>query len=945
VEAWASDLAAALARRGVDVTLCKGGGVAGAPYETVIPCWQRGTGRAKRAAHQLPRPLAWRLGIASAYGVEQTTFAWGLIAFLRTAKIDILHVQDPQLALIVQWAHRLRLVRTRTILAHGTEETPEFQRRLAYVQHLAPDHARRSREAGAWRAEWTTIPNFIDTGQFAPGRSNALREELGIPADAVVVLTAAAIKRKHKRIDYLLDEFARLRASNPELPVWLVVAGGEEAETADLVAAGKRMLGERVRFLVRFPRERMADLYRSADLFALCSLREMMPMALLEATSSGLACIVNDDPVLRWMVGDGGKAVDMSAPGALATEVQSLARCRERRCKLGGLAREHCVRNFGQDAVVASILEYYGRVLGTDRLPGTERDKVADRDAPPPEGQNVSVIIPAFNCGPWIKQAVESVLAQTVKPAEIIVVDDGSTDDTRQRLAAYGNRIRCEFQENQGVAAARNRGIALSSGALVAFLDADDVWHPRKLEVQLRALRNHPDIALLGTGVYACSEAAPPEIDASATPRAIPWEKLVVRNQITTSTVMVRRTILDEVGQFDARLRGPEDLDLWLRVAERATVANVDAPLVGYRTVAGSLGGRPVTMEQGLARIHEKLDGRGVWRVRWLLRRRARSHALYSCAYLYGAAGNQPMALKRLAASFVLYPFPYRAGDVRMPLARARLLLRVLLRWGNGAGRGASGRSKVMPSIVTQIRRGDGRLWGRLKRTARAALAAHLPVGTLGRPVCRFLYNLHVCVREATAWVLRFFWYEPLFRGQCASIGPGFRMERLPYITGRGRIVIGEGVRLSGKSGIAFSTRAEDEPSLTVGDGTFIGHECSFGVASSITIGRHCLLAGRVTIRDFDGHPLDAVLRRTGGPTPPDAIRPVVIGDDAWIGSGATILKGVRIGDRAVVGSGAVVTSDVPSDCVVAGNPARVVKTLPAPTPQQVDATSGRFAA
>src|SRR5712675_1199611 len=96
----------------------------------------------------------------------------------------------------------------------------------------------------------------------------------------------------------------------------------------------------------------------------------------------------------------------------------------------------------------------------------------------------VSVIIPTYNSGRLVVEAVESALAQTLAPAEILVVDDGSTDDTRDRLAKFGPPVSYIHQENQGVAAARNRGIRAATGDLVAFLDADDVWHPKKLERQ-----------------------------------------------------------------------------------------------------------------------------------------------------------------------------------------------------------------------------------------------------------------------------------------------------------------------------------------------------------------------------------------------------------------------------------------------------------------------------
>lgn len=237
-------------------------------------------------------------------------------------------------------------------------------------------------------------------------------------------------------------------------------------------------------------------------------------------------------------------------------------------------------------------------------------------------------------------------------------------------------------------------------------------------------------------------------------------------------------------------------------------------------------------------------------------------------------------------------------------------------------------RGRATAGWAAKLRRGEGPVWGRAKRAVRAALGFHLPVNRLTRPLFRGLYRIHVGLREGWIWGRRFFWNEPLFCSQCEAVGAGFWMEELPYMGGRGRITIGERVRISGKISIGFANITDAVPELVVGDGTFIGHGCGFNVAQSVRIGRHCLLASAVLVYDLDGHPLDADCRRGGAPTPPDRVAPVVLGDDVWVGYGATILKGVTVGDRAVVAARAVVTKDVPADVVVAGNPARVVKVL-----------------
>jgi acetyltransferase-like isoleucine patch superfamily enzyme len=210
----------------------------------------------------------------------------------------------------------------------------------------------------------------------------------------------------------------------------------------------------------------------------------------------------------------------------------------------------------------------------------------------------------------------------------------------------------------------------------------------------------------------------------------------------------------------------------------------------------------------------------------------------------------------------------------------------------------------------------------------KAVLKYGIPVTPLSRPVFSALYTLHVFVREIGIWSLRFFYYEPLFRSQCRRVGKRLWMEKLPYIVNHGSIHIGSNVRLSGKPSFAFSSNLYPEPSITIGDNTFIGHQTSFSMGKSIVIGHDCFIASGVQISDNDGHPLDYRDRMKHFPPRLENVRDVRIGDNVWIGGNALILKGVTIGDRAIVGARAVVTRDVSPDTVVAGNPARVIKIL-----------------
>jgi glycosyltransferase involved in cell wall biosynthesis len=303
----------------------------------------------------------------------------------------------------------------------------------------------------------------------------------------------------------------------------------------------------------------------------------------------------------------------------------------------------------------------------------------------------ITVVIPVYNCELWVRQALESVLSQSAPPCEVIVIDDGSTDGTPHVLSEFGSSLRVIRTHNQGVAQARNQGLRAAAGEFIAFLDADDLWHPRKLEFQLRAMEASPGLGVLGTGTFECPCHALPVIDEGHAPaRAVGREQLAVKNYLTTSSVLMRRHVADRTGGFDAQLQGPEDHDYWLRAAEVTDVAILDEALTGYRTVEGSLSRRPAAMERGMRRILAKMDERNAWRGNWLLRRKAYSYYRYSCAYLYGAAGNQRAAMQRLVRSMLGYPLPYHACEVRMPVARLRLFRAIVRRWIGGGGHAAA---------------------------------------------------------------------------------------------------------------------------------------------------------------------------------------------------------------------------------------------------------------
>jgi glycosyltransferase involved in cell wall biosynthesis len=202
----------------------------------------------------------------------------------------------------------------------------------------------------------------------------------------------------------------------------------------------------------------------------------------------------------------------------------------------------------------------------------------------------VSVVIPTFNRAGFLRQAIDSVRAQSFPDWELVVVDDGSTDDTQALLAdVAGPRLRVARREPSGAAAApRNLGIEMARGRWVAFLDSDDRWLAAKLETQLGWLARHPSCRWSYTS-YRLTGAGGREIPKPAGP---PWEAfsgwileplMTTRASVQTSTVCAERSLLVAAGGFDESLRFVEDYDLWFRLARRSPVAAVPEVLTEVR--------------------------------------------------------------------------------------------------------------------------------------------------------------------------------------------------------------------------------------------------------------------------------------------------------------------------------------------------------------------------
>ncbi|MEJ5313048.1 MULTISPECIES: glycosyltransferase [Anaerolinea] len=206
----------------------------------------------------------------------------------------------------------------------------------------------------------------------------------------------------------------------------------------------------------------------------------------------------------------------------------------------------------------------------------------------------VSIIIPTYNNAQFLPSTLESVFQQTYQDYEIIVIDDGSTDNTREVLTPYQSKIRYLFQENQERSAARNYGLTVAQGELIAFLDSDDLWLPQKLERQVKVMDEYPEVVLVFSQAYFINPEGQPTAFCGDWIDGKPAEGIEIRSFFEDfaqgnvvygggSTSLVRREALNKAGNFDIHITHGEDWDLWWRLSALGPFAYIPEPLIYYR--------------------------------------------------------------------------------------------------------------------------------------------------------------------------------------------------------------------------------------------------------------------------------------------------------------------------------------------------------------------------
>jgi len=214
------------------------------------------------------------------------------------------------------------------------------------------------------------------------------------------------------------------------------------------------------------------------------------------------------------------------------------------------------------------------------------------------DGPTVSVIIPTHNRAHLVGQSIQSVLDQTFTDLELIVVDDGSTDETETVVRGFDDaRINYTYQDHTGIGAARNTGLRKAQGRYIAFLDSDDVWLPDLLEVQVPILREHLGIGLVYAKAQAIDKHGKPMNQIRGSPQKYPGDAVksaLYGDFVCIIATLVRRECFDRVGPFDETLMAREDWDMWIRIAKYYRLAHVDKVLARFRTHDDQRAGFPI---------------------------------------------------------------------------------------------------------------------------------------------------------------------------------------------------------------------------------------------------------------------------------------------------------------------------------------------------------------
>lgn len=282
-------------------------------------------------------------------------------------------------------------------------------------------------------------------------------------------------------------------------------------------------------------------------------------------------------------------------------------------------------------------------------------------------------MIPAYNYANYLPEAVDSVLAQTHRDFELLVVDDGSTDNTRDVVTGFIDpRVRYVWQVNQGLSAARNTGIREARFDFVAFLDADDLWSPEHLTDAIAEFaRRGPEFALVACSSTRIDQAGvelPTRYPAWRGAREIDVSEIVTRTRFMPSSAIVRRAAFAACGDFDTTLRSSEDREMWIRIGAKFRIACLSQPGVRVRKHASNMSKHADRMRQSMQTVIERAwTGRIVARERVAFWRQVWTMFHFQVAWMLHDEGRHREAVITVLKSLLSWPLPLRASELSEP--------------------------------------------------------------------------------------------------------------------------------------------------------------------------------------------------------------------------------------------------------------------------------------
>ncbi len=431
------------------------------------------------------------------------------------------------------------------------------------------------------------MPNFIDTKKFYPLKNREkIRKKLSW-SNKIILLTIARLVPR-KGVDKVLLALNR-KQGNGELPNnWKYVIGGKGEEKKKLQALCKQLnLENHVDFIGFVEDDKIRELYGAADVFVMTNREingdtEGFGIVFLEANACGT-------PVIGGIAGGTKDAIKDKITGLRVdgNDVNEIGDA------IIHLLNHEKTRKFIGNEGIKNVIKNHSIKIASNKFNNIllllNKRKYHSLNTFNNMKSKVSIIIPTYNMAKYLPQAIDSIFAQTYENYEVIVIDDGSTDNTKQILNKYKDKIKYIYQKNKGLACARNLGVKNSKGTYIALLDADDAWLPNKLSEEVPILDNNLQIGLVHTNAIEIDEEGNTIGLSTQSPRLktknMALNLLLRKEHILCLTVLFRKDCLKYVGMFDEKLTwlGVEDRDLWVRIAQHFRIEYINKPLALHR--------------------------------------------------------------------------------------------------------------------------------------------------------------------------------------------------------------------------------------------------------------------------------------------------------------------------------------------------------------------------